>query len=403
MKRLIGYTAAICLLALMVGCGGVTSTGTLAYISNSTGTGFTVFNVNTDATLTKASISPQNAPTPAGDGPLVLRFSANGKWAYYLDNNGTTLYAYVRNGDGSLTTQIGTFPLSGHASAMVISPNNTFIYIALRDTQKLAVFSIDAATGIPSQIGSSILTFYSITQLVMAPNGGVLYALSPTQQAVLSYTLNSSSGVPTPVSPVQSVGQFPNYLVLSANGSYLYVLDKVATTTFPASGTSPAYTSPNIYGFTTSGTGALTPIQQGVPFNENPDATGIGPSQPVAGATSNDTRYLFVANQGSHNISIFKILTGSSAGSAGQLSEVLNSTTIVNGTPVTTGSPFDCGSGCTTPAFVAVSNANNGLYLLDTSANKIFQYKINQNNGTLRQQSPAFVGAEGSPTWITIR
>ena len=52
MKRLIGYTAALCLLAFTVGCGGVTSTGTLAYISNSTGTGFTVYTVNTDGTLT---------------------------------------------------------------------------------------------------------------------------------------------------------------------------------------------------------------------------------------------------------------------------------------------------------------------------------------------------------------
>ena len=88
MKHLIGYTAALCLLAFTVGCGGVTSTGTLAYISNSNGSGFTVYTVNTDGTLTTSSISPQSTPTPGGSGPKVLQFSPNGKWAYYLDNAG---------------------------------------------------------------------------------------------------------------------------------------------------------------------------------------------------------------------------------------------------------------------------------------------------------------------------
>jgi 6-phosphogluconolactonase (cycloisomerase 2 family) len=405
MKRLIGCTAAICLLALMVGCGGVTSTGTLAYISNSTGTGFTVFNVNTDATLTKSSISPQNAPTPAGDGPKVLRFAANGKWAYYLDNSGTTLYGYVRAGNGDLTTQIGTYPLSGTATALVISPNNTFLYVALRDSQRLATYSLDSATGIPTQVGSSAQIGYSITQLVMAPSGSILYALSPSQQAVLSFTLTPSSGVPV-LAFNQTVGAVPDYMVLSANGSYLYVLDSQSTlpitvSTTPSCGKSVPATlqTPNIFGFTTSSTGLLTQMA-GSPFNENADAvTGCYPTIPFAGATSNDTRYLFVANQGTHNVSTFKILTTP----AGELSEVLNSTSIVNGVSVTVGSPFDCGSGCTTPSFVTVAKANNGLYLLDTSANKIFQYKIDQNKGTLRQQNPAFVGAEGSPAWITIR
>src|SRR5476649_1438023 len=117
MKRLIGYTAAICLLALMVGCGGVTSTGTLAYISNSQGTGFTVFTVNTDGTLTKSSISPQNTPAA----PKVLQFAPNGKWAYFLDQGGANIFAFVRAGNGQLTTQIDEVNVSGQASSLVIN------------------------------------------------------------------------------------------------------------------------------------------------------------------------------------------------------------------------------------------------------------------------------------------
>ena len=71
---------------------------TLAYISNSSGTGFTVFKVNTDGTLTRPAF-PHRAPRRP---PLVLQFTANGKWAYFLDAAGANIYAYTRAGNGTL-------------------------------------------------------------------------------------------------------------------------------------------------------------------------------------------------------------------------------------------------------------------------------------------------------------
>ena len=145
MKRFIGYTAALCLLAFTVGCGGVSNTGTLAYISNSSGTGFTVFTVNTDGTLTLNSISPQSTPAA----PKMLQFTANGKWAYFLDAAGANIYAYTRAGNGTLATLIDHYPVNG-ASSLVIAPNSTFLYVSLPNSQngQLAVFSIDQSTGI---------------------------------------------------------------------------------------------------------------------------------------------------------------------------------------------------------------------------------------------------------------
>jgi 6-phosphogluconolactonase (cycloisomerase 2 family) len=402
MKHLIGYTFATCLLAIMVGCGGVTSTGTLAYISNSAGTGFTVYTVNTDGTLTKSSISPQNAPAA----PKVLQFAPNGKWAYFLDVGGANIYAYTRSGDGSLTTLIDTYLINGgpQASSLVISPNSSFLYVGLPNTQRLAVYSIDAGTGILSQVGSPLQIGYSISQLVMAPGGTLLFGLAPKQQTVLSFTLNSSSGVATPVANL-SVGINPSYIIQSANGNFVYVLDFTGTTPIFVNGVQTG-SSPNIYGYNVQGS-VLSPMPGtstggGSVFNENPDlVTGLYPANPIGGATSNDNRYLFVANQGSKNISSFQINT-----TTGELTEVLGSVTTVNGIQVSSASPFPCGTGCSTPSFLSVANANNALYLLDTSAGKLFQFAIDQNTGKLRAQNPASVGAEtavSQPTWITIR
>jgi len=401
MKRLIGCTAALCLLALMVGCGGTSSTGTLAYISNSAGTGFTVFTVNTDGTLTRNSISPQNTPTPSGDGPQVLEFSANGKWAYFLDQAGLTIFAYTRAGNGTLSTEIqaGGYPTGPKASSLVITPNNNFLYVALPESQNLAIYSIDQSTGILSQVGSNLQLGYTITQLIMAPTGGVLYGLAPKQQAVLAWTINSSSGVLTGPTPY-AVGSSPatDGMILSQNGLYMYVLD-----TQDVGPNSFGINTPSIYAFNVSN--AVLSIMAGQPFHGNVDPIhAIPPSIPVAGATSNDNRYLFITNQGSHNISVFKI-----SSTTGEPTEVLGSTTTVNGVATSTASPFPCGSSTPplcTPSFAAVTGANNGLYVLDNPAGRVYQFQIDQNTGRLRAQNPAYVTAESTtsaPSWITIR
>jgi 6-phosphogluconolactonase (cycloisomerase 2 family) len=189
-------------------------------------------------------------------------------------------------------------------------------------------------------------------------------------------------------------------MILSANGSYMYVVD---TQDVGANGN--GILSPSIYAYNVSGTTLVR--MAGQPFHENADAlTSIPPSVPVAGATSNDSRFLFIANQGSHNVSVFKIIPSSgTTGSAGEPVEVLGSTTTVNGIPVSSASPYDCGTLCTTPSLISVSPVNNALYLLDTPAGKIFQFAINQNTGQIRALNPAYVtgeSASSNPSWITI-
>ncbi len=359
-----------------------------------------MFNVNTDGTLTLASISPQSTPAA----PKMLQFAANGKWAYFLDAAGANIYGYTRAGNGTLSTPISTspFPVNG-ASSIVIAPNSTFLYAALPNSEngQLAIFSIDQSTGILSQVGSSANLGYAISQLVMAPGGAALYGLAPSQQQVVLFSLSASSGAATPAGTM-TVGSAPppNGMILSANGSYMYVVD-----TQDVGINANGVLSPSIYAFNVSGTTLVR--MAGQPFHENADAlTGFPPSMPVAGVTSNDSRFLFIANQGSHNVSVFKIIPSSgTTGTAGEPTEILGSTTTVNGIPVSSASPFDCGALCTTPSLAAVSPVNNALYLLDTPAGKIFQFAINQNTGQIRALNPAYVTAESAssnPSWITI-
>jgi 6-phosphogluconolactonase (cycloisomerase 2 family) len=419
MKRLIGCVAVLCLLALTVGCGGVTSSGTLAYVSNSNGTGFTVFSVNTNGTLTTATgVSPVPSSTPAGDGPKVIQFSANEKWAYALDNSGGHIYAYLRSGSGTLSLNPSQPPYpfsSGGASSLVISPNSAFLYVARPNVANgngttsgyLSFFQILPDNG---ALGAEVrIPTYSITQLVMNSSGSLLFGLAPGANTVVSWTLNSITGTALQ-SATLSQGQQLDYMILSANGSYMYLLDEVAATQL--SNGAPCVTppvagcSPNFYAYSVGTLGILQPISnQGAStvFNENADlVTGQFPTNPYAGVTTNDSRYLFIVNKGSANISVFKIATAAN-GIPGEPIEVPG--TIINGTSISTASPFPC-TGCAGPSFAAVSKSNNALYVLDESTGRIFQFSMNENSGLLRALTPAWVSAENStsqPTWITIR
>jgi 6-phosphogluconolactonase (cycloisomerase 2 family) len=424
MKRLIGCTVVLCLLALTVGCGGATGTGTLAYVSNSNGSGFTVFTVNTNGTLTTSSISPLNTSTPTGDGPKVIQFSANGKWAYFLDAAGGNIYGYVRAGNGTFSEPINNSPFSLGtlgATSLVISPNSGFVYVAEpgAGNGSLATFTIDPATGelaggTPVPYGAT-----GILQLVITPSGSALYGLLPAPASqVLGWSL--SSGVATPVGSTPA-GVTPIYMVLAANGSYMYVLDNTATSTYTSVAAGVTGQSPNIYGYFV-GTGSNVGTLQGMPstggnpvlniFNENADlATGSFPGNPIGGATSYDSRFLFVVNRQSSNISVFKIAAATTSNLGGGLTEIPGKVTVVDGTPVSTASPFPCGAAgsCSAPSFLAVAKANNALYVLNAptignlGAGSIFQFAIDENTGQLRALEPPSVTTGNGPTWITIR
>jgi hypothetical protein len=275
-------------------------------------------------------------------------------------------------------------------------------------TGVLAVYSIDQSTGILSQ-ADLINVGYSITQMVKSPGGSLLFGLAPTQQAVVSWTLNSSSGLATQAATLP-VGNLPDYMILSANGNYMYILDATATTTIPnvAVGGQPG-PSPNFYAYTVGSNGILQTINGSNPtpgvFNENADLQyGLFPTNPVGGVTSNDSRFLFIVNQGSNNISVFKLAT-----TTGEPTEVLGDLVTAGGITTSTASPFSCvtaTTACSGPSFAAVAKSNNALYVLDESAGRIFQFGIDLNSGVLRSLNPAFVSAESptsAPTWITIR
>jgi hypothetical protein len=195
----------------------------------------------------------------------------------------------------------------------------------------------------------------------------------------------------------------------------MYIPDFLATTpNYPNAGSgNTTGSSPQFYAYSVGTNGILSPLlgQSTSPvFNENADLSGQGfPAKPVGGATSSDSRYLFLVNSsGEQNssISVFKIATTTNGtGIPGEPTEVLGDLVTVGGITTSTQSPFPCG--CSGASFAAVPKVNNALYVLSESANLLYQFSVNENSGVLRPLNPASVPVPGTatlsaPTWITI-
>lgn len=400
MKRFIGYIAAIGLLAIVVGCGG-SDAGTLAYIANSKGTDFTVYKVNGNGILSTSSISPQTMPAA----PQMVVFTPNRKWAYILNADGDTVYGYKRSGNGELTTAIGTYPLSGSGStAMAVSTNSLYLYVAEPSVHLLRAYQIDTSTGQLTKVALStgstttdLDTTLAVSQLIASPNGTILYGLakktSSASAAIYGWTMNASTGTLTGKSSTASVAD-PTCMALTATGTFMYIPDGTTSTT-----------GANIYIATTS-TAAPYLSVQATPKTETyfyNDTTKY-PSNPVWATTTSDSLHLYVINQGSGSsdasISAFTIKSTTD----GSLEEVIGTTTTTNGVTTSTASPYYCSTtdGCSSPVYAVTGNSNNSLYVLDQSSNKVFEYAINVSTGQIRSLSPAYVSTGSTPTWITI-
>ena len=92
-----------------------------------------------------------------------------------------------------------------------------------------------------------------------------------------------------------------------------------------------------------------------------------------------DGKFLYVANQGSNNVSAFAV------GSGGALTAV-------------SGSPFAAG---TAPTFAIVNHNGNHLYVADRDSNDITDFAISGSGSlTAASGSPYAIGT--NPVWIAV-
>src|SRR5215470_1726796 len=321
------------------------------------------FQVHSNGTITP--LNPGNFG--AGSNPVSVVFQTAGDFAYvanFLGNNVTALQ--VNRGNGQLAIPSRNTPLPSPTPsnifntgtgpiAMTASPAGNFLFVLNQGSNNISGFAIDPTNGHLSAVSNSpFATGCSGSSLAITPKADIVFVACPAAGTIQAMPV-SSQGVLSSATTVRGPAGSPTFVSVDPTGRFLYMADPSANA---------------IFGFTIGSNGALSAIS-GSPF-----ASG---TQPLALAAAPEGNLLYVANNGSNNVSAFVIDK-----SSGKLAPV-------------SGSPFATGGHG--PSFVAATGAF--VFVADQGTNDVAGFSIGSNGGlTPLPNSPFNVAT--SPTWISL-
>ncbi len=161
---------------------------------------------------------PATAPIPAGSGPRHLVFSPDARFVYVLgeldakihvlpwDAQSGTLGAVIQ----SIPTAPAGFTGKLWSADIHLTPNGRFLYSTERGSNTLAAFSVDAATGRLTALGTTP-TETQPRGFAIDPTGRYLLAVGQLSNRMTSYAIDQATGALTAVANLP-VGQNPNWV-----------------------------------------------------------------------------------------------------------------------------------------------------------------------------------------------
>ena len=187
-----------------------------------------VFAVSEDGSLSEITGSPFAANADV----CTVAVSPDGSRLYAPSGFGSELGVFDIGADGSLTAVAGSpFAIAGDGYTSVIHPSGGHLFLADYDQNGVAVYGIDALTGVPTELATSpygsILTPDGIA---ISPEGAVLYVADPNADPAAVHVFDvagdGSLAIRTgsPYAPSSLAGHNASSLVVSADGAFLVAL-----------------------------------------------------------------------------------------------------------------------------------------------------------------------------------
>jgi 6-phosphogluconolactonase (cycloisomerase 2 family) len=188
--------------------------GKFIYTADRNGNSVSGFSINADtAVLTPVPGSPF-AIAPGAEvqpGPQQLTVDPSGRFLYVSDHLTGDIAGFTINMTTGALTQISGSPFTDQPGnlgpgiqpyALVVAPSGKFLYVTNHGSGTLSVYSVNAETGaltpitgspfsIPSECGAAPFG------LATVPSGQVLYVAENQCGAIAVFSLNAMTGVPT--------------------------------------------------------------------------------------------------------------------------------------------------------------------------------------------------------------
>ena len=285
----IRVSLAIFILAIFLGlptCGG--GGHQTAYVTTPLNSGVMAFHVN-DSTGSFSQIL--GSPYPTGISPTTVLVHPSGKFAYIANAGEADISLFKIESSGALTEVTPRTPTGKNPASMVMDAAGSLLFAANTGSNTVTAYSIDSGSGtLTPSAAAPALTGFSPVRLGIAPSGKLLFVANQGSASISGFAVDSSGGLtPVPHSPIP-VGKGPNWIAFDPSGKFLYVASLLEG---------------DFSGFTVdSASGALTPMN-GSPYGVVTSSTSITPLTSLVVDSSG--KYLYVTNQSGNNVYAFTI------------------------------------------------------------------------------------------------
>lgn len=141
-----------------------------------------------------------------GAGPRHLDFHPNGRYAYAINELGSTLTAYrydAAAGRLAKLNELSTLPKGyqgeNTTADVHVSPDGNFVYGSNRGHNTLAIFRINGSDGSIKYVDDQSTGGKTPRNFAIHPDGKYLYAANQDSDSIIQFEVNHSTGELTPV------------------------------------------------------------------------------------------------------------------------------------------------------------------------------------------------------------
>lgn len=277
---------------LLSSCGVFSSKTTSHLLYVSTGQGVYSYRIsNKDG----SSNLIQSAPFYAGNTPAGMAIDASGNRAYLANQADNTISLLTIDHSSGVLSEVMPRTATGGFSPdeILLDTGGTTLFVANQLSNTVTALSI-GANGTLTAPTSSQIGQMSSPPANLAFAGGLLFVAAPSFNQVFVFSVSSGNLSPVVGSPF-AMANGVSSVTVDSSAKYLYVTNPLIDA---VSGFTIQYSS-------STNTLALNPIP-GSPFVPNA-GTSTAPSQPINAVLDSTTSHLYVANNGSSNVSLFSV------------------------------------------------------------------------------------------------
>ena len=155
---------------------------------------------------------PPHVAVEAGQGPRHFTFHPNGKYAYLINEIGSTLTAYTYDADSgvlgelhSISTLPADFDGASHTADVHVHPSGQFVYGSNRGHDSIAVAAVDPNSGRLSNVICQSTGIKNPRNFALDPSGTFLFVANQATDDIITFRIDQTSGQLEPTGQVTQV------------------------------------------------------------------------------------------------------------------------------------------------------------------------------------------------------